>query len=575
MHHPTAAVTALCILLVGAAPSAAWQSELYGPDWSPTPDLSFEHDKIIQDFSYAGYRKGEAPIPDMADAAIFDVVADFDADPTGTRDSTLNIRAALAAAKQAGGGVVYLPEGLYRVQPQDEEHYALRIDGDGIVLRGAGVDKTFILNTATNMRSKAVILLEGPESARMSVEEEPLVRITRDLMGPTRHIPVEDASAFKVGDRIVINADVTDDWVREHNEPDWLGQDDPDNRFMHLGSFVYLCDVVVVYKDENIIEIDIPTRYFLRTRDNARIYPKTNMLREVGVEYLSIGNVEHPGKTEEEWLHNAWTNPEHEGGYHSHASWLIDVVRVCDGWVRHINSFQYEGNGTTTHMLSNGIRLMGSARITVAHCHMQRPQYGGGGGNGYMFRLRDSGDALVKDSIAEFSRHGLVFSHVGSAGNVLLRCIDRDTRRSTGATGNVRTSGRYSDHHMKFSHSNLLDNCIAQSSAFVAFYRSGENHKISSAHTVFWNTRGEVSPNAERYGLERETFVVWSEQARYGYVIGTRGEISDARVDHRNRRYRDRTDPEDHLEGVGEGDTLDPPSLYLHQLKRRLGTAME
>ena len=40
-----------------------WESALYDATWSPTPALSFETDKIVQDFSFAGYRRGEVPLP--------------------------------------------------------------------------------------------------------------------------------------------------------------------------------------------------------------------------------------------------------------------------------------------------------------------------------------------------------------------------------------------------------------------------------------------------------------------------------------------------------------------------------
>jgi pectin methylesterase-like acyl-CoA thioesterase len=135
-----------------------WSTPLYGPDWSATPALSFAKDKIIQDFSYAGYANGEKPIPDLAGVERFDVVVGYGADPTGKTDSTAAIQNAIDAAAAAGGAVVDLPAGTYRIQPAKGNRYALCVRNNGIVLRGAGREKTFLLNTSTEMREKAVIL---------------------------------------------------------------------------------------------------------------------------------------------------------------------------------------------------------------------------------------------------------------------------------------------------------------------------------------------------------------------------------------------------------------------------------
>jgi len=103
----------LCLLCFSMSLSASavdddkpWSTELYGAGWSPTPRLSFAADKIIQDFSYAGYANGEKAIPDMAEARRFDVVADFGADASGVADATESIQKAINAASAAGGGVV-------------------------------------------------------------------------------------------------------------------------------------------------------------------------------------------------------------------------------------------------------------------------------------------------------------------------------------------------------------------------------------------------------------------------------------------------------------------------------------
>lgn len=175
-----------------------------------------------------------------------------------------------------------------------------------------------------------------------------------------------------------------------------------------------------------------------------------------------------------------------------------------------------------------------------------------------MYRIQNSGDCLLQNSTAEFSRHGFVFSHMASSGNVIHACLDKTTGKQTGSSGNENTSGRFSDHHMHFSHSNLIDTCVAHESAFVAFYRpfgTVPKHNLTAAHSVFWNTEGRG----------RTPFAVHSDQSRYGYVVGTRGEVAAVKSD-----TTAKTEPADHVEGIGKGDSLRPFSLYLEQRRRRL-----
>ena len=530
----------------------AWESTLFGPDWVATPALSFESDKIVQDFSFAGYRRGERPLPVNPPGATFHVVS-YGADPTGVADSTLAIQAAINAAAAAGGGIVWMPAGTFRVSPQGVNAFALQISTSGVVLRGAGVGQTFLLNTATVMRNKFIINVTGPSNAAWTSVQTPTTNIRNDLLGPVTQIPVASVDGFAVGDHIIVRADPGDDWATEHLEDGWVGV-----AAGGFGRLMYLRQIVALDAVNNVVTIDIPTRYALKTRDNARIYKKTTLITETGLEGFSIGNVQHPGTTgwgEEDYL------TEGTSSYDVAGSYAIRLIRVRDGWIRNVNTFQAAGNTTTTHILNNGILLVDCSRVTVKNCYFRRPQFGGGGGAGYMYRIQNSGDCLVRDCIAEFSRHGFVFSHMASTGNVLHACTDRTTGKQTGSTGNQNTSGKGSDHHQYFSHSNLVDACTADGSWFEARYRpfgSGVLHNLTSAHGVFWNTEGRGNA---------ATYVVHSQQSRYGYVIGTRGTLTAVNT---GGSSTSKTAPVDHVEGVGLGDTLTPASLFLEQRRRRL-----
>ena len=533
----------LVILWAGLLPCHAWRSSLYPENWTPPETASFTTDQLIQDFSYAGYRRGEEPVPEVT-GPVFNAVTTYGADPSGARDSTTAIQNAINAAAAAGGGVVFLPAGTYLVAHQGNGNEVLRIDSSNVVLRGAGWGESFILNTSHEMRSKAVIRIAPP-----STPLGPIVYLTADLDTPTRRIPVANASAFLPGDIVRMEWTFTQGWIDEHNQGTWWNDPSP-----RPDAARYLREITAVNRSEGWIEVDVPTRYTMKTRDDARVRRISGQLTGVGIEGLSIGNVQSPksGFGENDY------NVEGTAAWDAHASWLIAMQDSRDSWITGVYSFEAAGNTSTCHMLSNGILLLRSFRVTVADCRMRRSQYGGGGGNGYMFRVQHSNENLIVDSVASFSRHGFVLSHGGTSGNVFLRCDDRETKRSTGSSGSYETSGSGSDHHMHFSHSNLFDQCNAHNSFYTASHRGfsgGTPHALTSAHGVYWNTSGSGT---------RYTNLVLSSQARYGYVIGTSGSRFSV-----SNPTTGNTAPADHVEGVGIGEEMEPQSLYLDQLARR------
>lgn len=543
------AVLALLLLPLGAG---AWRSTLYPTDWQP-PDaasVNFQTDKAVQDFSYAGYRAGEHTVPDVA-GPVFNVThSPYSADNTGVADATVAIQTAINAAQSAGGGVVFLPAGLYAVSPQGANSYALQITAANVILRGDGVGDTFLLNTSINMRSKSIILLSGPSAAGFYSGGAGSTVISQDLLGPALDVPVASTSGFTTGQWVVVRADCTDAWVTEHNEPGWLGYSN------QLRGVAYFRRVVSL--SGNSISLNAPTRYYLKTRDNARVVRLTSSpLLNCGLEDFSIGNLQHHGA--------GWGEEDYSvsgtGAYDVHDSFAIRMVRARDSWVRNVATFQSAGNTNTSHLLSNGILLSECSQVTLTNCHFQHSQYGGGGGNGYMYRLQNANECLLDHCHSTFTRHGFVLSHMGASGNVFHECTDKDSGRQTGLTGFQTTSGANSDHHMHFSHANLVDVCTGDGSVWEGRYRpygSVPLHNLTAAHSVYWNTLGTGSGPGH---------VVQTEQSRYGYAIGTRGTRSGVSL---STYGGTKCLPLDHVEGAGAGATLEPFSLYLDQLNRRL-----
>ncbi len=544
------------LLAATACAQAEWRSTLYPENWTPPTTLRFETDRLIQDFSYAGYHRGEREIP-AANGPVFDVTS-YGADPTGVTDSTVAIQSAINAAIAAGGGVVALPAGTFTVSPQGTNAYALRIVASGIVLRGAGRDRTFLFNAATAMRGKHIIRVEGSGSSWGTVPSgSPQPRLTEDLLSPTSSIPVAATTGFAVGDWVVLRADATDAFVAEHNMTDlWAG------RGSSLGGVMFLRQITAVDAAASRLTIDAPIRYYLKTRDDARVHHAVPHVEEVGLEGFSIGNREHPAAASPTGWGEEDYNTAGNGAHDVHGSFAIAFRRVRDSWISDVASYRPAGNAMNTHLLSNGILLQNCRGVTVRNCDLQRPLYGGGGGNGYMYRLQASNECLVRDSAARYNRHGFVISHMACSGNVIHGGIGQVTR--TQVAGSGTTGGEGSDHHMHLSQSNLIDNVQLDRDFFTAHYRGTSGtppqHGQGGTHTVFWNLSGTAYQPGK-------SFIVRSEQARYGYIIGTRGPASGLTTP---SSAASRTTPVDHAEGAGQGDSLRPLSLYHDQLGRRL-----
>lgn len=558
MRHPLARATGLSfaiLLSVGSLlPAAPWRSELYPEDGYNPSSVNLETGKVLQDFSYAGYRRGEAPLPAPA-GPVFDVTAPpYSADPSGLSDATAAIQAAIDAAGAAGDGVVYLPAGTFRLSVVADRTEALLLEKPGVILRGAGRDQTFLLNTTSSeMRLKAVIRIRGSSDARAWAAGAASTPLAADLLNSTTTIPVASVVGFAPGDTVSVRNDITDAWITEHGESGWLGQGDD------LRGLAYRRSVLSVDPAANTLTVDVPVRYALKLRDSARVVRlKRAPLAEIGLEDFSVGNVQHPATS---WQEGDYAVPG-TPGYEVSGSFFITFERARDCWVRRLASFSPAGNTSTAHVISGGLSARDSTHLTVEDCFFQRPQYGGGGGNGYLFRLIDSAECLVQRCEARFSRHGFMIAGIGASGNVLHANLDAETGRATGATGSYATAGKSSDHHMHFSQATLVDTCTAEDSWFEARYRDAgtdPRHYVTAVHSVFWNTRGTGS-------LAQP--VVKSEQSRFGYVIGTRGARSGIELP---RSAPAATDPVDHVEGEGLGDELAPESLFLDQRARRLG----
>jgi len=100
-------------------------------------DVAGGKSSLLPDFSYAGYSHGEKGIPEIQ-ALVFKVT-DYGAVPDGSSNSAPAIQRAIDACEASGGGVVFFPKGLFLINNDEKSSTpALRISAGKVVLRGAG-----------------------------------------------------------------------------------------------------------------------------------------------------------------------------------------------------------------------------------------------------------------------------------------------------------------------------------------------------------------------------------------------------------------------------------------------------
>ncbi|MDU4695875.1 MAG: glycosyl hydrolase family 28-related protein [Paenibacillus sp.] len=518
------------------------RSVLYPKEWYP--GYRTAEGQFLHDFSYAGYRRGEVPIPAVDKHRGMNVTkAPYRADSTGRKDATLAIQQAIDDAAARGGGVVYLPKGTYRVTPQEGKDFALNLHSSGVVLKGDGQHQTHLFNAQENMKQKDIIRVGGGDWKRTTTT----TKLSKTVSEPTVLLPVESTEGFQMNDFVVITFETTEGFLKEHGmQNKWasrLGKVEP----------LFYRQIIAVDPEAKTLTLDIPTRYPLKLRDDITITKTEAPIMEVGLEDFSIANVQNsrPGLGEDDF------KVEGTAGYEADNAKAINVIAAANSWIRNVGTYKPPGN-TEYHILSKGVILDRTKNVTVEKVTMQYPQYRGANGNGYLYQFIGN-DNLITGSRAVGARHSFTYANFSANGNVLLDAYSENSFYLT-------------DFHMYLSMANLIDNFTVNGDAISAITRdygssATNRHGVVTTESVFWNTKG-VAAHASKPGV-----IIESEQFGNGYIIGTQGKVNGVKVDIVGSIPDADTSPFDWVEGVGQGERLFPQSLYKDQAKRRLDPA--
>ncbi len=259
-----------------SAPAAT--SELWGTNgelWSATSRLP--------DFSHAGYHCGEAPLPQVASGVS---VKQFGAKGDGVTDDT---QAFLDALAKVQSGAIEIPPGRYPITN------ILEIKRSGVVLRGAGVDKTILffpkpLNdispnwgaTTTGERTSNYSWSGGLVWFKGRLGGQVLATVTTEGRRGESFLTVSNLGSLRTGERVeIFQQDNPDNSLAAE-----LYSGDPGNTASLNGSTRASLVVRITKIDGQKIWFDRPLRCAIKPQWNPEIRSFTPAVSESGVENL-------------------------------------------------------------------------------------------------------------------------------------------------------------------------------------------------------------------------------------------------------------------------------------------------
>ncbi len=469
-----------------------------------------EKEHGIPDFSYAGYRRLEEPIP-MREGPVFDVV-DFGAIADDGKSDRGAIVKAISAATANGGGVVFFPKGRFDLNEIGDAE-TIRVSGSNIVLRGSGSGNggTVLYSGEALPPEPPMRLWESPYAIEISPSSntERATPITKSAKQGDLEIWVKDASALKAGDWICLSL--------LDNSPELIARElagfqriDPRWTSIHNSG--------MVVNERHQIEAVRGKRVLLKTPIVKAIDHQFNWnvntftpLSEIGVE-----SIRFEGAWNGRFIHHrSWLD---DGGYS-----LLKISNVVDSWVRDC-------------VFANSNRPCGisrSAHVSVIDCRVEgTPGHSAINFQGSSYCLM----ARVEDGASQW--HSLGVSKE-SMGNVIWKCFwNSDTC--------------FESHSSQPRHT-LFDSCVG---GFMKGRGGGASSNLPThlEGLVMWN---HMKTNPPLYDFQFEPLDQLYWRILQPLIVGMHGTEVEFR--------------EGQSITISHGAPLKEGSLYERQLLRRFG----
>jgi hypothetical protein len=421
-----------------------------GPDGGLTYPAYTERGDRLPDFSWCGYRGGGVALPRLPVKVALEPVPE--GDDHKRIQQALDTVAAMPPDESGFRGAVLLKRGTYRIGNM------LTIGTSGIVLRGEGDGEDGTVMIASARRKYDVILIRGGGEPKELEETKQEILADYVPVG-TRTFKIEDSSAYKVGDDVMVCRVGNQAWI------DTIGMAHVDTwqpftiKFQRVVKAVTPDTVTVDAPIVNAIDKQWGGGYLVR-------YEYPGRIENVGVEGIRCDSV--------------YASPTD----HAHAWRFVTIFGAQNAWVR---------DCTALHMAYTAVEIKNTAKwVTVqdTKCLDMISQIKGG--LRYPFAIIGQ-LCLVQRCVASEGRHDFVMQYWVPGPNVFLDCRSINPLSDSGC-------------HQRYATGTLFDNVDTGRLNVVNRGRSGTGHGWAGAQMVFWNctTRSmavEQPPTAHNFAI--------------------------------------------------------------------------
>ena len=509
-------LVAFLALASGCAPATSAEAEASRPliYLDESGKLVYAPDangNVIPDFSNAGYGGGGVAIPDLPVKAVVE---------PGPGDDGERIQAAIDRVSQmepdAGGhrGAVLLRKGEYQIAG------TLRISAVGVVLRGEGRERegTVLMATGTSRRT----LIEVNAVFRR-LQENRSVRVGRgpawrQVPGTRRaitdaYVPV-GARTFRVESTQGLAAG---DRIIVHRRSTaaWIGAIGMDRIRPRHGRAT---------RQWQAGDYDLRFDRVITRISGAEVTVDAPLMNAIEREHRGwIYRYTFPERVAQVGIENLRAESHFNGrpDDEDHAWNFILLDAVENAWVRNVTGVHFAHS--CVHVERHG------KWITVEDADCLDPVSRITSSRRYAFALRGQ-LTLVRRAFSNDGRHDFVMHSRVPGPNVFLDCRARNAHNNSGP-------------HHRWATGNLYDNVHIQGDALNVRNRGnrGTGHGWSGAQTMFWNSSAD-------------SIICESPPTAQNWAIGSRADSYSG-----------------DCYWYSAGNPVEPRSLYLQQLKERLG----
>lgn len=463
----------------------------------------------IIDYSYAGYGGGGVAIPDVPSQVS---VTPSGGDDTAAIQKALSTVGSMSPDASGFRGAVELHPGSFTVSAP------LKINASGVVLRGSGVGD-----------GGTVLVMKGAPFRLFAVGGSGSPSLSNTVAMTDGYVPagstsfnVASTAGFQVGDTIYVHRPVTNDWI-QFLGMDKLVRNGQPQKWMSAGAEM-LTDRVITAMSDKQITIDVPltdswdAQFINPLGGRVSKYSFPSRISNVGVEHLAIvAPTQVPSGT-------------------PYSSFGVDTV--IDAWIRDVR-IQDTQNSVDISRNAKRITLDG---VQVAHTYRRNESDAPAD-----FALTGTQVLVNNCSVTgKGNTWPFVSQAQGTGPIVLLKCFADD---------------RGFDPHERWTTGLLCD-----STTFPNTYNADKTGIAYTDRGIFGSGQGWTTGWSVAWNVKTATLCVQQPPGSQNWAIGCTGKMLTQPAPGSNGTPV----PNGIYESLGTPVT--PGSLYLAQLKQRLGT---